>query len=401
MKKSYIILQFLCVCFLFSCKKDEPAPSTNEPKVNPYKENGAAYILNQKEFPPNMTIYKLVPSGDGNFYFYGYKANYTVGKMSASGIIMWEYNPEYEIRTIAAYNNRLIVIGNRDFNNDNAFDLGYVSVIDNGQKISQLEYDDYDNIQLNDVAENKIVGRCLTGGFIYPILLDFTLNDQILSKNTIKYFQNMPYYRFGNIDKGYIYTLNVDTKDFSADINAREYMIVKLDNNKNVEWTRTIPLFEQGYQMVFWDILVHNNTVYVAGSTEIKEEVEPSNGSKWTAATLVSIASTGELLYAKKYNPSKYDDGYNQLVAEGDIIYAAGTYAHVIKGGTAYLGYGMLSKIVATTGNVLEDKYFGSDQYRSGYNTLTLYNARLYAAGYTQQKVYGQYGGWFCELLKF
>lgn len=421
MQKFLIII--LSVGMLFSCTKEDDMGTGNNGNNNNNGNNGTNNELVNPNLPTDnniidfqttigqadksSSIFDMIASQDGNFFFRGNINNDEfVGKMNTNGDVIWKFLPNYNPRKIFINEDgNLLVISNRDKDNDGATDEVYLFLFDKngGSPISQISWDNFENIRLNGISENIAVGRCQINGVIHPVVVEFSLNNNnILIKEDIHFYSNEVSHSFTDIKEEFV----MGSKIIGSfdDVESVATYAGKLTSNYALDWFREIEI-DNTFGTEPHDFLKVDNHLIICGQANIEEDQNPGGGGYWTAGFVASVSDNGTVEYAKLLNPSIKSDRLFSIFYHNNYVYTLGNHSGVFYTEEEKIfRNGWISKIVASTGDVISNKFIGNETYSTGLNTGIEINGKYYAGGFTEQTYDGTYyysKGWLIEFDQF
>ncbi len=402
-----IIISFLSSCIDFETY--EPYDYEYDDTHNEADPNANDLIINEYTYghPDKETsFFEMVQSSDGGFFFIGlFDYEYSAGKLSADGNLLWLNNIDYIPKDVLNYKGSALVCGSFDKDQDGSTDAGYLELFDgeNGGLLKHSTWVGFDNIRFNGLSDKYIVGRCREENSIHPFIAEYYLdeNDSIIHGEVRSYPQLNSQY-FHKIDKNFICGGRL-TGQFD-DIYPYEIMVYKFNENKlDIEWSESI-IAEDGFETVDSDILVLDKNVFVTGSSEVYEELPPYDLDYWLDGLLASVTMDGHINYVRTYNASRHSDKYYHLYSDGQFIYACGmqSYYWLLLNNNCF-SYGLISKIDPLTGDLFNHYSFGKSTIGSGISAFfPLQNGYVFA-GWTNQPFFTfeyetAYQGWLAEI---
>lgn len=405
----FLILSFLTSCIDFDTFDYDEYDHEYDDIHNELDPNANQLILDESIYghPDKETsIDGMVPADDGGYFFFGiFNLENMVGKISASGSILWRDTVEYLPKGILNYKGNALVCGSFDKDNDDLPDAGILELFNSqdGNMIKKSFWVDFDNTRFNGISDKYIIGRCREGNSIHPFIAKYYIdeNDSIIHGEIISYPDLYKQY-FHTIDQNYI--SGGKFRGQFDDITTYEFMVYKFNESSlGLEWSKSI-ISREGFETSDGDIMVINNTVYVAGNSEVEEENPPYNADYWTDGLLASLTPDGQINYIRTYNTSLNGDKYFHLYYDGSYIYASGKLSsYWLVSNNHSFSYGLISKIDAVSGNAIDHYAFGPGTTGSGICALIPLGSGFVFGGWTNQSYYDfddetQYQGWFVEI---
>jgi hypothetical protein len=146
-------------------------------------------------------------------------------------------------------------------------------------------------------------------------------------------------------------------------------------------------------------LILHDGTLYLAGSANVDKESNPSNGY-WDAGFVASVSTSGSLDWINIVSLSSHSENYAELYVTDDGLYAAGNLAESFTPtGELHHGFALLSKFDLGTGDEIYHLGFGSEDYQSGFNCVIVDGVRAFCGGYTNYNASGGgFEAWFTEI---
>lgn len=415
-----IVLTFISI--IFSCKKEDEIISTSE--IEPTGNDLINYQTTFGDENLQSSIIQMKSDDNGSFYYHGMvNGNNVIGKLNTNGSIIWEKNVNFQINDFQI-ENFIIYVGS----STNTNFTGIVAIYDTeGNFISDETWNNYQTVFFNGIKrsfcgyagnENNFNFFSVIGGAgnstICPYIANFHVgqNGEIIKGfpdffNVIsdKLFTNYPEMRFDKfsnkktyfpIDQGtgnnnddpyisdhspfYYVTVYNETKDDLSVAKISENITLENPNlNISIDWITRIN--NTSSKIVKGDICFeYDKGIFVCG-TEFNSSLGVNNK---VAGILVKLSEDGEILWKNLYGISIHSDGYWDCVFNNNYIYAIGFGAFYTKNDNSF-GYGLISKISSTTGNIISNKLIGDEKYYSNLNTVLFHNNNLFFAGFTKR----------------
>jgi len=408
--------------------QDPPDDSGDDPRVNPNPPNANEMIVHQTligDADEWTSIWHIIDSGDGAFYFRGfYRDRYALGKLDDTGQEEWIYRSKYSVRDIVRLSgfsgdlaNSLLSVGGYDSDIDGETDTGYVTLLNSaGNVIDELTFSvDAARVWLHAVAVSETsdtlchllaAGRAEMAGILYPYVARFTVSSDGTMQNLDEMiFLNEPTMYFDNVLFDFAQSPSVcylSGGSYSDDTGYGNQTVYRLSEVLEIAWSADI-VPEAGLQS--WTSsgsgLLHlGNQVFLAGTTDIAKENNPSGGEYWEAAVVACVSTDGSVDWVRTVALSQYSESSDSCYLSDNILYVTGRCSsHLVTDTKARFGNALLLKVDPESGDVLSDLSFGSEHYASGFNDIIVRGGRAFAVGYTNARVVnGPYQGWFVVI---
>lgn len=424
------VLMFVIALLSFGpgCKDTTQNPPDEPPveeQTNPNTPNANELITLQRMMgdPDKKTsIWEIIDSGDGGFYYRGYYNNrYALGKLDLSGQEAWSFRSKYSVRDLiripdlsGGLSNSILSVGGFDSDFDGHYDLGYVSLVDrSGDLISELEFDnDAAAVWLSALAVSVssdtlyhlvAVGGAEISGIYFPYVAQFTVaNDSTISKTGEKIFTDLPAKNFRNIQFDLEQTPPVcylQGDEYATATGYGDQSVYRMSDDLEIFWSQEI-VAQEGFES--WTangrgFACTNNLLFLAGTTEIDKEENPTGGGYWDAGLIARLSTNGSVDWLKSIVLSQYSERFYSCCLGDGVLYVAGKSSALLKTETKNVfANALLLKVDPETGDVVSDHSFGSRYYRSQFNHVIVRGSQAFAVGYTNSEVDdGPYRGWF------
>lgn len=437
MKKfcTIFIISFALITFLlntYSCQEKliltEPTTDQPDQEVNPIKPNANQFILSQKisgDSTKGSSFYKIIDAGDGGFFFTGIdNSNYLIGKLDQFGNIIWKRRTIYRVFDICLIpdhsgqiSNTLVAVGAFDSNNDGLVDEAKIIVCNgiNGSLINEETVSSVDRgIWLNtlslfshnvDSCEFIGFGGTRSSGIFYPWSLQFNImSNGTISTKKDRVFTMLSWVVFSAAIKNTTASSPayfVRGQGYLNDSTVTHMIVYGLSDSLTTVWSKDI-IHQSGFQtqgFIGRGITIVGENIIVVGNTDIEKQSNPSSGY-WNAGLVASITKQGHVNWVKAVAITEYSEVYDDCFHDGNSLWVIGDCSTFIKMQSKRIfGYGLLSKIDPTTGNMLSNMSFGNEYYLAGFNSVVVRNNRAYCVGYTNYRVSnGGYQSWFAEV---
>ncbi len=443
MKKIIILnIILLLISVIYSCKKDEDIiePENNDTIVNKIEPTGNDLINFQTTFGNENSesiIYQMEKDNNGNFYYQGKKNDeFVIGKLNTSGSTIWEQNLNFTPFDFII-DDFITIVGKQ-----NSF--GIVAVYSmSGELLSYETWNNYSKVFFNSItsffyvypdkskSNNKYF--IAIGGAGNSTIFPYATNFQISSSGEIektlstdfpietdKLFTDYPemrlnkFAKYGQNGSIPIYYITTYTKQddklvkFSV-AQFSENIYENINLGINIDWVTEINSNSSEYKVFGGNICCGYNDfgdidgIYAVGRVEVANSSKSLNtvsSDYWTDCIAVKISGNGELLWKNEYEISDYLDGYYDCIVNNNYLYSIGNGVGY-NSDNNFFGYGLVSKISTTTGNLISNKLIGQKEYKSSLNTVILHNNKLFLGGMTnfnKNNDNSTYQSWFVEF---
>ncbi len=430
MKHVYLILRaaalvIVVTVFLPACKEQSNEPELSTEELNPDKPNANHLILAEAiggDPAKSSTIYQIVESGDGGFYFHGSIDGYDViGKFNQGGTVAWTRRQSV-IRTILRIPNgsgmlaNAIVAVGYDVISENQREAKVALLGSDGTPIAETVFRDslksvwFNGIAL--VASTSSVYEFVAGGAFnlrtgwpfFPYAARFTISSSgTMTKGGEQFFTSMT----GRLFSGLVSDTLAGTRYLFAAGNYRtsdttiQYpFVTRLDDSLNVVWnTDVIPGGNLKSMQYVGPVGFSNGVLIIEGGVETDQKPLAANGGYWSNGFVAAIGLGGEVLWTKTIAVSQHSEVFYQNVINNGKLYAVGRSCSFVKASKHWFGYGWLVKIDLATGTIEWKMQVGSDRYESGFSTVIVREGMAYCAGWTKRSdLAGGYQYWFAAL---
>lgn len=430
---------------LYSCKKEPTVPNTDN--YNPAQSNALIKSLRIIGDANERTEFEyMINSSDGNCYYHSpnatnvttfeivvggtpgstkttsetSKINNEVGKIRYDGTKIWSKYAGIGVRgmtstpTATGLLKDALVVGG--FNKAN----GSISIFSSiGQPICNKEFSKtnysiwFNNIKT--IETNATYTDFLAGGgmrdtinnLYYPYLIKIRLDNNNYSLSTVSenIFTDLVGQWFSSIE---LITENGVQNIITTANNTESSKIgvCKINSNYMITWKKEISEVNTTCSTRYLNkIISENGRLYLCGDTDDNEKGIVSNGRKWRSCLLVCLDMMGNIMWQKKISSSKYSDYARQVLKYGNNLFLIG-------GNSWYWQYddankllynrsnGAISKVDATSGNVINTYTFGEKTTSSGFgNVVLLDNDKLLLGGFVNYNALTEvYQSWLVGL---
>ncbi len=455
-KCKFIIVFFVSI--VVACDKNI------EDVENPYSENANSLIINQRIYGnenEQTTFFKTLKLGS-NLLISGKESRKSfLAKVSTSGSIVWKTNLNFESSSIYVSENIIIVTGiyNRNVGIVALFDLNgnfiYEHKFDNYNIVAFSDISEsFVNLvcPVNSKYQSTynleklfyVVGGVKDKNEIFPAIFYFTIKkDNSLSVELPEYmnFQNVKIFRdlsgfcFSNIGRALNFFGGTSSGSggdrcgsrTSGNSDFTEYITAYKLKSDNL--IKKVELFKLKFNIVhelnissdcIVDFIEITNHVNVVWQTPIKTTsisniefygadnlyvmtnsfVEKQDGKSWKVGNITKVSHEGGIEWTKDINLSNLDDILFDMKKVDKDLFLCGRYAAASYEKNKCIGYGVLLKVDAETGDLLSKKYFGNKLFETGFNGLCVDNSRIYLTGFTEKRITSSYKGYFVEIEK-
>ena len=418
-------LAFICVLVTFGCDD----ASIYEP-VGPTLPISDQRIINQALGTPTMnsSIYTLYDDGNGGFYFTGYlNGDYCIGTIDRNGQHGWIETYENRPRSLYPLSENgiglteaVIAVGGIDTDGDDQSDEAYVHLIgSDGVIIDELIISRVDaEVWLNSVDAIGPLTFVAVGGseiadVYYPFVTTFEINpDSTLEMNNELIFHDFAdqYLRAVQVDADQVsgddFLCYVSARQIAPGAEAKSIAIHAMSGSTFdtgvFDFTWTVEIAHSAHLDIWTSIdclVLHDGTLYLAGSADVIKISDTSSGY-WDAGFVGSVSTSGNLNWINMISISTQSDNYQALYVTGDVLYAAGGYSSSYNSLSGFhYGLALLSMFDTGTGDEIYHLGFGSEEYRSGFNSLIVDGMRVFCGGYTNYSTSGGgFRSWFAEI---
>jgi hypothetical protein len=374
------------------------------------------------------SIYSLVAEPGGGYYFAGHHDSRSgVGRLSATGGLVWFTRTGYSVRDIcllppsAIVPDGLVAVWSVDTNGDDQVDIGYVSLFGStGDLLDQVIYTTgTSDVWLNSivtVADSMflIVGGTWTAGETRPFVatVALTLPDQIEKRHKSvidaipdRWFDNVvidPFELPGSELSFYVLSDGTGSQSENRTIGVHKISAaLPTLIPSTVEWTQEI-VGASGLGTYAYNgrgLSFFQDNLYLVGlADDPGKEPRPSNGGYWHSGLAASLTLTGGLRWLTSVALTGHSEGFAGMAMGPDALYAVGNAASFFQSEQNF-GYGLISKIALETGDVISNMTFGEDIYLSDFNDVVISGNMISCCGWTRyESTGGGYLAWFCEI---
>jgi hypothetical protein len=397
----------------------EPEPEPEE-VVNPDKPNANSRILLQKTLGDAgkwSNLWELAGDNAGGYYYRGGMNSFrSAGRVNAQGEAAWHTRTTYGPRDIfttsptAVVPNSPIVSGAHDSDGDGSDDTAYLSLFSPaGTLLSQLAYSaDTAGVWLNAIVPLTdstfiTVGGAKTATTTYPLVVVFKLaSSGELEKQRDIFLTSFPGHYFGyavrdpDEDTTAGVTLFVNSGPDVAAVHQLNVALPDLDP-VTVEWTREI-VFTTAADPSIGDLRFFDGNLYVVGHADDTTKEPPSGGGFWDSGFAASLTLAGDIRWSRVVRVTDHSENLYAVVPTSDALYAVGS-AGAYEQSDQRFGYGWISKLSTSTGEVLANVTFGNEKYQSAFNDGIIAGDVLRCCGWTRQETSAaDYRAWFCAI---
>jgi len=419
-------LAFICMLVTFGCED----ASIYEP-VGPTLPISDQRILGQAILgTPTMgsSIYSLYDDRSGGFYFTGiFDSESCIGIIDRNGQQEWIENFEERPRSLYPLSENgiglteaVIAVGGIDTDDDDLVDEAYALLIgSNGVVIDELIISRVDaDVWLNSIDAIGPLTFVAVGGaaitdIYYPFVTTFKINpDSTLEMNNELIFHNFAdqYLRAVQVDADQVsgddFLCYVSARQIAPGSEAKSIAIHAMSGSTSdtgvFDFTWTVEI-AQDLPLDIWtntgSLVLHDGTLYLAGSADVIKEINPSSGY-WDAGFVGSVSTSGNLNWINMVRLSAQSENYHDLYVTNDVLYASGIFSSCYNSGTGiHYGLALLSMFDTGTGDEIYHLGFGSEEYRSGFNSLVVDGTSAFCGGYTNYSTSGGgFSSWFAEI---
>ena len=371
------------------------------------------------------SIWEIIDSGNGNFYYRGMKnSKYAVGKIDHSGQEIWSFRSGYKVRDCVRISglsgdlgNSLLGAGGFDSDIDGTNDQGYVSLYNSsGDLIEELVIsNDAAAISLcalavsettSDLVHLAAVGTAKISDAYYPYFARFTVaSDSSMQVVESKIFMDGSTNNFRNIQFDLDQTparCYLQGDEYSTDSGYGDQAVFRLSDEMEISWDQDI-VPQTGLQSWTADgrgFLFSGDNLFMIGNTEFEKEVEPTSGGHWSAGVIACLSTDGSVDWVRTIVLSQYTDSLYGCTMADDGLYVVGSYSALSRTESENLyGNALLVQIDPETGDVTRELSFGNETYRSHFNDVIVQGDQAFAVGYTNYAVSGgSYQSWFVVI---
>jgi hypothetical protein len=417
---SLLLAGFVVFSIIPSCSDPTEPEQDKDEIVNDDKPTANSRILLQKTLGDAgkwSSLWEIAADNSGGFFYRGGMNSYRgAGRMNAEGDAAWHTRTTFSARDIvttaptAVVPNSPIFSGAHDTDGDGSDDTAYLSLLSPaGTLLSQLVYSaDTAGVWLNAIVPLSdstfiTVGGAKTATTTYPLVVAFKLvSSGDLEKRTEIVLNGLPGHYFAYAvrdpeeDTSTGVTLFVNSGPDAAAVHQLDIALPDLDP-VTVEWTREI-VFTTAEDPTIGDLRFFEDNLYVVGHADDTTKEPPSGGGFWDSGFAASLTLAGDIRWSRVVRLTGHSENLYAVVPTSDALYAvgsAGAYEH----SDQRLGYGWISKIATTTGDVVANLTFGNEKYQSAFNDGIITGDVIRCGGWTRQETSAaNYLAWFCAI---
>ena len=422
-----LITPLLGMFLIVGCAKNpsKPKPTPSGPEINTDLPTGNAQILSQRTIGSSTgkSEIHLLESADGSSYFFKgmLDGSSTVGRLDASGGLLWHVRTAYEPGDIKALTSSsplpggAIVVGQFDSNGDGQSDKGYATLFtSSGSVASEVVYaSDSSDVWLSAIAPLSDSVYVAVGGEHTPnrtnplvALLAITAPGTLVKKQQAA-ISSIPGRAGYDVtpDPGdailpsrriYLATISLSGSNVitlhGIDINAATLTPM------SVAWTQT--LSGKGHDTWPGSIRVLDGSLYVAGYADDPDKTPPSGGGYWRSGLVARLSLAGTVAWQKVVAATSHQDFFLGVEPTPSAIVAVGgaaSYRNTTSNDV--FGYGWVARFAVADGATLSSLTFGDATNFSGFNGGHAVGAVLAVGGFSRQEVSGgPYEAWWSTL---